>query len=158
MFSVFYVFSFGFSHSSLEKFHSCFHRAWATWGEAAEEDVFYGWVRLSLLSSQISWYHLIYMVLEEFLVCSVCIRVSENRPTLCHDSYTNFAFLVSLSAKKEIFFWKKFISSRTIAMKLWHLHLVRVYLRLGRLTVSVMAWTNWSRGWFWDNQTTEDNM
>ena len=82
------------------------------------------------------------MVLEEFLVCSVCTRVSENRPTLCHDSYINFTFLVSLSAKKEIFFWKKFISSRTIAMKLWHLHLVRVYLRLGRLTVSVMSWTN----------------
>ena len=82
------------------------------------------------------------MVLEEFLVCSVCTRVSENRPTLCHDNYINFAFLVSLSAKKEIFFWKKFILSRTIAMKLWHLHLVRVYLRLGRLTVSVMAWTN----------------
>ena len=72
-------------------------------------------------------------MVEEFLVCSVCTRVGENRATSYHDSYINFPFFVSLSAKKE---------DLLLAMKLWHRHLMRVYLRLGRLTVSVMAWTN----------------
>ena len=40
-------------------------------------------------------------MVEEFLVCSVCTRVGENRATSYHDSYINFPFFVSLSAKKE---------------------------------------------------------
>ena len=40
-------------------------------------------------------------MVEEFLVCSVCTRVGENRATSYHDSCINFPFFVSLSAKKE---------------------------------------------------------
>ena len=40
-------------------------------------------------------------MVEEFLVCSVRTKVGENRATSYHDSYINFPFFVSLSAKKE---------------------------------------------------------